>query len=66
MPSRASSRPCKATIEARFSVFRSIVDLQAAIKRYINEHNDHPMPFTWTKPADTILDKLNLLNASLH
>jgi transposase len=31
--------------------FRSVVDLQAAIGRYIAEHNDNPRPFTWTKPA---------------
>ena len=28
--------------------FRSIVDLQAAINRYIAEHNHDPKPFTWT------------------
>jgi transposase len=36
-------------------VFHSIVDLQAAINRYINEHNDDPRPFVWTKPPETIL-----------
>jgi transposase len=46
--------------------FHSIVDLQAAINRYIAEHNNNPRPFTWTKPADQILAKLNRLNASLH
>jgi transposase len=46
--------------------FRSIVDLQAAINRYIAEHNHAPKPFTWTKPADQILAKLNRLNASVH
>jgi transposase len=46
--------------------FRSIVDLQAAINRYIAEHNPDPKPFTWTKPADQILAKLNRLNASVH
>ncbi len=39
-------------------VFRSIADLQAAIHRYLSEHNDDPKPFRWTKSADTILDKL--------
>ena len=47
-------------------VFHSIVDLQAAINRYLAEHNDDPKPFTWTKPADQILAKLNPLNASVH
>ena len=45
----------------RRGVFRSIVDLQAAINRYLNEHNHDPKPFVWTKPADTILAKLNRL-----
>jgi hypothetical protein len=30
----------------------SIVDLQAAINRYLKEHNDDPKPFVWTKSAD--------------
>lgn len=42
-------------------VFHSIVDLQAAIKRYIAEHNSHPKPFVWTKTANEIFDKLNRL-----
>jgi transposase len=42
-------------------VFRSIVDLQAAINRYIDEHNDDPKPFRWTKTAETILAKLDRL-----
>jgi transposase len=46
--------------------FRSIVDLQTAINRYIVEHNHDPKPFTWTKPADQILAKVNRLNASVH
>ena len=46
--------------------FRSIVDLQVAINRYIADHNADPKPFTWTKPADQILAKINRLNASLH
>jgi transposase len=43
--------------------FPSIVDLQAAIHRYIAEHNADPKPFAWTKPADRILAKVNRLNA---
>ncbi len=45
----------------RRGVFRSIVDLQAAINRYLAEHNHDPKPFAWTKPADAILAKLNRL-----
>jgi transposase len=45
----------------RRGVFKSIVDLQAAINRYIQENNDNPKPFLWTKPADAILAKLSRL-----
>jgi transposase len=41
--------------------FHSIVDLQAAISRYLDEHNADPKPFVWTKSATVILDKLNRL-----
>ena len=50
----------------RRGAFRSIVDLQTAIHRYLAEHNDDPKPFVWTKTADQILDKLNHSNASVH
>src|SRR5918998_3866289 len=50
----------------RRGVFRSIVELQEAIHRYIAEHNDDPAPFVWTKTADQITTKLNRLNASVH
>ncbi len=36
-------------------VFKSIVELQAAINRFIAEANDKPKPFVWTKSADAIL-----------
>jgi hypothetical protein len=29
-------------------VFGSIVDLQAAINRFLQETNEHPKPFVWT------------------
>jgi transposase len=45
----------------RRGIFRSIVDLQAAINRYLDEHNANPKPFVWSKPADTILAKLKRL-----
>ena len=32
----------------RRGVFRSLVDLQAAINRYLAEHNADPKPFVWT------------------
>ena len=33
-------------------VFRSIVELQAAIKRFLAETNADPRPFRWTKDPD--------------
>jgi len=36
-------------------VFTSIVELQAAINRFIAETNDNPKPFVWTKSADAVL-----------
>jgi len=41
--------------------FHSIVDLQAAINRYLAEHNAEPKPFVWKASAASILAKLNRL-----
>ena len=35
-------------------VFCSIVDLQAAINRFLRETNDDPKPFVWTADSDKI------------
>ncbi len=50
----------------RRGVFRSIVELQAAINRYIDEHNKAPKPFVWTKHADGILDRVARVNQALE
>jgi hypothetical protein len=50
----------------RRGVFHSLVDLQAAINRYLDEHNADPKPFTWTATPATIIAKLDQANASLH
>jgi transposase len=44
--------------------FHSIVDLQAAIKRYLAEHNAEPKPFVWTASPASITAKLDRLPAS--
>ncbi len=36
-------------------VFRSVVDLQAAINRFVAETNNDPKPFTWTANPDKII-----------
>jgi transposase len=53
----------------RRGVFHSIVDLQAAINRYIADHNAAPKPFVWTADPNVILDKVTRGTralASLH
>ena len=44
--------------------FHCLVALQAAIKRYLAEHNATPKPFVWTAPAVAILSKLDRLDAA--
>jgi transposase len=36
-------------------IFLSVVDLQAAINRFVIEHNAEPKPFTWTADPDKII-----------
>jgi hypothetical protein len=40
-------------------VFHSLVDLQAAINRYLGEHNRKPKPFVWTADPDRIVENVN-------
>jgi transposase len=39
----------------RRGVFHSVKELEAAIREYIEVHNEDPTPFVWTKTADQIL-----------
>jgi len=39
----------------RRGVFRSVQELETAIRDYIDAHNAAPKPFVWTKTADQIL-----------
>lgn len=39
----------------RRGVFHSVVDLQAAINRFLEEHNQQPKPFHWTANPDKII-----------
>ena len=50
----------------RRGAFHSLVDLQAAINRYLTDHNANPKPFTWTATPASILTKLDQVNASVH
>jgi transposase len=42
----------------RRGVFRSVKELEAAIRDYIEVHNEAPKPFVWTKTADEILNSI--------
>jgi transposase len=44
--------------QIRRGSFRSTRELEAAIRHYLDHHNAHAKPFTWTKSADAILDSL--------
>jgi hypothetical protein len=38
--------------------FHSLVALQEAINRFVEEHNRSPRPFVWTADPDTIVEKV--------
>ena len=40
-------------------VFHSLVDLHAAINRYLAEHKHSPKPFAWTADPDRIMAAAN-------
>jgi len=39
----------------RRGIFRSVKELESAIREYIDVHNEDPKPFVWTRTADQIL-----------
>ena len=43
----------------RRGVFRSVKELEAAIRQYIDVHNEDPKPFVWTRTADQILASIS-------
>jgi transposase len=42
----------------RRGVFRSVKELQTAIREYIEVHNQDPKPFVWTRTAVQILESI--------
>jgi transposase len=47
-------------------VFRSVPDVIAAIRGYIEAHNDNPKPIIWSATADKILAKVGRARAALN
>jgi hypothetical protein len=43
----------------------SIQYLQAAIDRYLAEHNRKPKPFVWTADPNRIIEKINRAHQAL-
>jgi hypothetical protein len=46
-------------------VFRSVADLEQAIKEYIATHNKTPCPFRWTASAGLVLAKVKQICSEL-
>jgi transposase len=42
----------------RRGAFRSVKELQSAIREFIEVHNENPKPFVWTRTADQILESM--------
>jgi transposase len=42
----------------RRGVFRSVRELEQAIRSYLDEHNESPKPFVWTATAELIFSKI--------
>lgn len=50
----------------RNGVFRSVAELEQAIRDYIDHHNAHPRSFVWTKKAADILEKVTRARNALN
>jgi hypothetical protein len=50
------ARPIRQRLKRGF--FNRIVELQAAINRYLAEHNQNPRPFVWLADPDGIVQAL--------
>jgi hypothetical protein len=44
--------------QLRRGAHRSVAQLEAAIREFINAHHANPKPFVWTKTADEILETI--------
>lgn len=50
----------------RRGTFTSVPALERAIAQYLDQYNQDPKPFVWTKDADTILAKIDRCKEALH
>jgi transposase len=49
----------------RNGVFRSVPELEQAIRNDVDHHNAHPQAFVWTKKAEDILEKITRARKAL-
>ena len=42
----------------RRGTFRSVPELEKAIRSYLHEHNNNPVPFVWTATVGKIMRKI--------
>jgi len=52
--------------QLRRGVFRSVEELERAIKEFAASSNEHPRGFVWTKKAEVILEKVKRARAALE
>ena len=50
----------------RNGIFRSVAELEQAIRDYVNHHNANPKTFVWTKKAEDILEKVARARKALN
>jgi transposase len=50
----------------RHGVFRSVAELEQAIRDYVEHHNAHPKSFVWTKKAADILENVTRARQALN
>ena len=49
----------------RRGVFKNVHELETAITAYIEAHNKHPRPYTWTASVASIIEKVNRARRTL-
>jgi transposase len=50
----------------RKGVFRSVAELEQALRDYVDHHNANPKSFVWTKKAEDILEKITRARQALN
>jgi transposase len=54
------------TKRIRRGSFTSVDQLEAAIRDFIDHHNERPLPYVWTAEADKIIEKVGRARLALN